>query len=139
MDPRERCEHFLASLAGRLGLPELPLGPEDGFVLRLGSHLAEIAYNEEMEELASLIRIAPLPGETGSGERQAALSSLLRGAYAGIGAGGGILSLDEDGQVCLARRYALSGGEGAFIEHFAGQICLADFWLDALEHRRNLP
>jgi len=139
MDARERCENFLAALAGRLGLKKLPLNPEDGLALRLGRHLAEFAFIEEMEELASLIRIAPLPGEAGSTERRSVLSSLLRGAYAGTGAGGGILSLDEGGRVCLAQRYALAGDEGAFLEQFAGQISLADFWLDALEQRRDLP
>ena len=143
MDARARCEHFLDVLALRLGLPNLSLGEEDGLALRLGRHLAELAYSEEMEELASLIRVAPLPGEAGGKERLEALSSLLHGAYAGVGAGGGVLSLDEAGWVCLARRYALAAlaedDEGTFLEQFAEQISLADFWLDALEQRRELP
>lgn len=139
MDARGRCESFLAALALRLGLQKLPISEEGGLALRLGRHLAELSFSEEMEELASLIRIAPLPGEAGSAERQSGLSSLLRGAYAGTGAGGGILSLDEEGWVCLARRYSLTVDEGAFLEQFAGQVGLADFWLDALEQRRDLP
>ena len=140
MDARARCELFLDALALRLGLPALSLNEEDGLALRLGRHLAELVYSEEMEELASLIRLAPLPGEAGGKERLEALSSLLHGAYAGVGAGGGVLSLDEEGRVCLARRYALADdAEGTFLEQFAEQISLADFWLDALEQRRELP
>ena len=134
-----RCELFLDVLARHLGLTNLSLGEEDTLTLSLGRHLVELAYSEEMEELASLIRLGLPPGQAGGQERQAALASLLRGAYAGVGAGGGIISLDEEGRVCLARRYALDGEEGAFMEQFAEQINLADFWLDALEQRRELP
>ena len=139
MDARECCGQFLAALAARLGLPELTLNPEGGLALRLGRHVAEFAYSEDLEELASLIRLAPPPGDAGGGERLTALSSLMRGAYAGAGAGGGALSLDEAGQICLARRYPMSGDEGTFLEQFAGQISLADFWLEALEGKREWP
>jgi hypothetical protein len=139
MDARACYEQFLAALAKRLGLEALSPDARGRLALRVGRHLIEIVCVEDVEEMAGFIRVAPLPGEEGSKERLAALSSLLRGSYAGAGAGGGIISLDEEASVCLTRRYALAGEEGAFLEQFAEQISLADFWLDALEQRRELP
>jgi hypothetical protein len=136
MDAQTACCNLLEALAGRLGMDTLTPDAEGRISLRLGSHATRLAFSAELEELFSLIRIAPLPAK----KRSEAIKSLSCGNYAWSGTGGGILSLDEGGWVCLARRYPLDRAEpGNFLEELAGQLALADFWLDALEGRRELP
>ena len=136
MDAHATCHHWLDALTKRLGMEALAPDAEGRVALRLGRHETRLVCSAELEELFSLIRIAPLP----SRDRDETIKSLSCGNYAWSGTGGGILSLDEEGWVCLTRRYPLESAEpGNFLEELAGQLVLADFWLDALEGRRELP
>lgn len=132
---RGYCEQLLAALAARLGLGKLTLDENDVILLRLGRHTAALAYSEELEEIFSQIRVALLPGE----RRGECLRGLMRGNYAWAGAGGGALGLADD-WLYLSRRYALfQENEGSFMEKLAVQVGLADFWLDVMEGRREMP
>jgi hypothetical protein len=136
MDAHAVYRNLLEALADRLGMDTPLPGAEGRVALRLGSHETRLAFSAELEELFSLFRIAPLPANN----RCEAIRSLSGGNYAWSGTGGGILSLDEEDWVCLSRRYPLDRAEpGNFLETLAGQLALADFWLDALEGRRELP
>jgi hypothetical protein len=135
MDSRAKANALLAVLAGRLSAGSLILDTlTDDAVLEIGPVPIHFALSEDTGELVSVARIAPLP--EGRKARSEALAALMEGNYAWEGTGGGILGLEEEnGFICLSRRYDLSAlTPGDFTEQTQRQRSLAGFWLEKLMH-----
>ena len=63
MDAHATCHHWLDALTKRLGMEALAPDAEGRVALRLGRHETRLVCSAELEELFSLIRIAPLPSK----------------------------------------------------------------------------